>query len=140
MFAGIFMAMVERMPGGPLLPELPALMPPLRQLGTTLLGTTAGVLILGHFLPKTPFYGRLVLQNATSRDEGYTASSAPDDLTGREGVAITPLHPSGSARFGEERVDVVADGEYIETGARVRVAEVHGNRVVVEPAPSNGEN
>jgi membrane-bound serine protease (ClpP class) len=141
MFAGIFLAMVERLPGGPFLPELPALVLPLRQLGYALVGTAAGVLLLGHLLPKSSLFGRLVLNNATSREEGYTvASAAWDNLVGREGAAITPLRPSGSARFGEERVDVIADGEYIQQGARVRVVEVRGNRVMVEPVDAGGDN
>ena len=53
------------------------------------------------------------------------------DLVGQEGVAITQLRPSGTARFGKQKVDVVAEGELIERDTRVKIVEVESNRVVV---------
>ncbi len=52
---------------------------------------------------------------------------------GAEGVALAPLRPSGPARFGTRRIDVLTGGAFIEAGGRVRVTAVHGSRVVVEP-------
>jgi len=52
-------------------------------------------------------------------------------LVGREGVALTQLRPSGMARFGDLKVDVVSEGPVIERDARVKVVEVQGNRIVV---------
>jgi membrane-bound serine protease (ClpP class) len=59
-----------------------------------------------------------------------------EDLVGREGVAATTLRPSGVALVDDERVDVSADGEFIEKGARIRVVEVRGPRIVVEEIES----
>lgn len=59
------------------------------------------------------------------------------DLIGVEGETLTPLRPSGTMMVGEERVDVVADAEFLPAGLRVRVLEVEGSRVVVEPAQSD---
>ncbi|GAH71886.1 unnamed protein product, partial [marine sediment metagenome] len=59
---------------------------------------------------------------------------AAKDLLGKEGVALTTLRPSGRAEFGEEVLDVVADGEFIAPGARIKVIRVGGNRVVVTRA------
>ena len=42
------------------------------------------------------------------------------------------LRPAGMARFGEQYVDVVAEGTFIPTGARVQVIEVEANRIVVK--------
>ena len=50
------------------------------------------------------------------------------------GLATTQLTPSGKARFGNELVDVIADGEVVGRGAEVVVVAVHGNRVVVRSA------
>jgi len=57
-------------------------------------------------------------------------------LIGKRGVATTQLTPSGKARFGDEVLDVISHSELIKKNAAVRVAEVHGNRVVVEPLES----
>ncbi len=47
------------------------------------------------------------------------------------GTADSPLRPAGKARFGEEYVDVVTDGSFVDKGRQVRVIEISGNRVVV---------
>ncbi len=51
---------------------------------------------------------------------------------GAIGVAATPLRPAGKTQFGEQFVDVVAEGGYVRPGARVQVIEIEGNRVVVK--------
>jgi len=45
---------------------------------------------------------------------------------------VTDLRPSGTVLIGSMRLDVVTDGEYIESGTPIVVAAVAGNRVVVE--------
>lgn len=54
------------------------------------------------------------------------------DLVGQEGEAVSPLRPSGIAHLGDKRCDVVTRGEMIESGARIKVIEVSGNRIVVK--------
>lgn len=69
-------------------------------------------------------------------DEAKTWKSARvglDQLLGVEGQTLTTLRPSGTMLVGEDRIDVVADGEFIDAGVRVRVLDVEGSRVVVEP-------
>jgi len=46
-------------------------------------------------------------------------------------VTITQLTPSGKARFGDARVDVISDGEVVPCGTDVVVVEVRGNEVLV---------
>ena len=64
------------------------------------------------------------------------APSASDlsPLLGAIGVAVSPLRPAGKMQFGDEFVDVVAEGGYIAPGTRVQVIEIEGNRVVVKEA------
>lgn len=76
---------------------------------------------------------RLVLSDTEPKTWKAQKRGLPE-LVGREGRALSPLRPAGLAEIGGERVDVVSDGEFLEAGARVRVVEVEGNRVVVEPA------
>jgi len=66
--------------------------------------------------------------------------SAPSDesIVGAEGVTVTPLRPAGAAMIHGKRVDVVTDGVYIGEGQRVRVREVHGSRIVVDPVDFPG--
>ena len=46
-------------------------------------------------------------------------------------MAATSLFPSGKARFADQLVDVIADGDAIERGRPVIVIDVSGSRVVV---------
>jgi len=53
------------------------------------------------------------------------------DLLGAIGTAITDLRPAGVARFGNDRVDVVSEGDYISVGSPITVLRVEGSRVTV---------
>lgn len=66
------------------------------------------------------------------------ASADKAYLAGAEGVATSDLRPAGVARFGNERVDVVSEGDFIPVGSTVRVLRVEGMRVTVrsvDPKP-----
>lgn len=90
----------------------------------------AFVVIGFKILPRTPLGKRLILSGPTFVD-GAAVDQRDKGLEGSEGVAMTTLRPAGMARLAGRRVDVVSRGELIEEGARVRVLEVRGNRVVV---------
>ena len=45
---------------------------------------------------------------------------------------LTPLRPSGTARIGGKRVDVVTVGDFIAQNSSVKVVEVEGPKVFVE--------
>ncbi len=65
--------------------------------------------------------------------KGWRASEAGlEELLGREGTTLTALRPAGLVEIDDLRIDVVADGEFLGSGVRVRVSEVEGNRVMVE--------
>jgi membrane-bound serine protease (ClpP class) len=73
----------------------------------------------------------IFLGQETGRDTGYTSSVRRLDLVGATGVAATDLRPSGSGEFGDERVDVVAESEWIERGSPIRIVASEGYRHVV---------
>lgn len=108
--------------------------------------TMLGVLVVGipvvvryafKILPKLPFARGLYLQApALTPEERRAAAPTLDDLVGKVGVATSPLRPSGSAEIDGRPVHVVTTGGMIERGARVRVREVSGNRVIVEAEAS----
>jgi membrane-bound serine protease (ClpP class) len=55
------------------------------------------------------------------------------ELMGHEGVALTFLRPSGTAVFGEQRVDVVTEGKFVDAGTKVKVIKINGSIIIVEP-------
>jgi membrane-bound ClpP family serine protease len=94
------------------------------------------MLMLAKILPKTTLYQSLILH---STNTPLPVSLALNPLIGNRGQAITPLRPSGTARFDGEPVDVVTQGDFIEAGQAVEVIHVEGTRVVVAPV-SNDSN
>ncbi len=91
--------------------------------------------LLFYVVPRTRVGREFVL--ASDQRGSRAAEPGREGLEGTHGVAVTPLRPAGSARFGDRVVDVVADGVYVEVGASIRVVKVEGARVVVEPVLVN---
>jgi len=74
-------------------------------------------------------------QSLTLSDDGKSFKSAsPEfmDLLNKEGVAFSILRPAGIAKIDGKRVDVVADGSWIESGKPIKVTRVEGVRILVK--------
>ncbi len=82
---------------------------------------------------KIPFLNRLILSDATDAESGYTSFDDRSDLIGVTAKTVTPLRPSGTIRYGEKRIDAVAEGSYIPSETEVKVILVESSRVVVRP-------
>lgn len=132
MMWSLLVSMAPSFPEGPMVPNLPDLKVPIRNMVISLILSGVGMLLISRYLPKSKAASWLVLQEATSVQAGYRSHDAHDELLGQTGRAITPLRPGGSAMFGDLRQDVVARGEFVDSGTPVRVVEVHGSRIVVE--------
>jgi membrane-bound serine protease (ClpP class) len=93
----------------------------------------AGWALLRH-LPRSRGLNRsgLMLGDATSRETGYLSSAIRAELVGAVGVALTDLRPAGAGRFGDERIDVVSDANWIGAGTPIRIVRSDGYRHVVE--------
>ena len=108
-------------------------------LATLLIIVLSGVCLVVwiKYFPKTRMG-----QSLTLSDDGKTFKSAsPEfmDLLNKEGVALSILRPAGIATIDGKRVDVVADGSWIESGKPIKVTRVEGVRILVrELAPATG--
>jgi membrane-bound serine protease (ClpP class) len=94
------------------------------------------VALVRRYLPHAPLLNRMLLA-PPSQEELQSLSQREalaqfGHLLGAVGTAVTPLVPGGKARFGDELVDVVANGDFIDRGQEVAVVEVRGSRVVVQ--------
>lgn len=67
-------------------------------------------------------------------DEEVLPEDPRRGLIGRVGVARSKMLPSGTVEIDGQMIDAVTQGQAIEPGAYVVVAEVRANRVVVRPA------
>ncbi len=100
-------------------------------------GAIVSAFMLARYLPSIPYANRLILkpqEEASEFGEDLADSVHPEmaALLGAIGVAATPLRPAGKVQFGDDFVDVVAEGSYVLPGTRVQVIEIEGNRIVVK--------
>jgi membrane-bound ClpP family serine protease len=102
--------------------------------GISLVAAIAGAFMLAWYLPHIPYANRLVLLPPSDEktDAHAEEASARAALLGAIGVAETMLRPAGKARFGDDFLDVIAEGDYVNPGTRVQVIEIEGNRIVVK--------
>ena len=91
---------------------------------------------LARTLPKNTRLVRsgIMLGEDTGRDIGYISAAVRSELVGTRGVALTDLRPAGVARFGDERVDVVAEEGWLASGTPIEVVRAEGYRHVVRAA------
>jgi membrane-bound ClpP family serine protease len=71
-------------------------------------------------------------QELSSKLGVASQNEALESYLNMQGEAMTDLRPSGMARIGSERLDVVTDGEYIDKGTKIIVSRVTGNQIIVE--------
>jgi membrane-bound serine protease (ClpP class) len=88
-----------------------------------------------RLLPLTPLGRRLALRKLQA-DTGGGVPTAQDQvgLIGQEGVAASPLRPSGTVVIGDRRLTATAETGFLPAGTRVRVVKSMGLNVMVRPA------
>jgi len=112
-------------------------------------------LYIRQFLPKVPFFNRIILTATTGNNASVVPGSGPHGIkahdawpfVGTVGRALTDLRPGGTAEFPFADITrstaVVSRSGYVTAGAKVMVEEVRGNRVTVRavtatPSPASG--
>jgi len=89
------------------------------------------------YFPKSRVGKSLSLAESSADFKSHTHDTV---LTvGMTGEALSTLRPAGIARFGGNRIDVVADGEWIEAGQTVKISSTSDGHVSVVKAPENEE-
>lgn len=98
------------------------------------LGATVVFFVMLALFPRLEFALLPGLILGKPRKETPAKGRDPDveSLVGRSGVTVTPLRPCGKARIGDEVIQVVAKGDWMDEGAAVKVCEHEGNRIVVK--------
>jgi membrane-bound serine protease (ClpP class) len=100
-------------------------------LGVSVAITAAVTYAWLRHLPNSGRFAGLFLRGGAHQADGYIAATPRLDLVGLDGIAVTDLRPAGTAQIGQERVDVVTEGEYVAQGQAVRVMRSEGYRHVV---------
>lgn len=74
----------------------------------------------------------IILQEEQDTSQGYLSSNDLQYLLGKEGVAATDLHPSGTGDFDGVEFDVISEGKYISKGTPLVIAKVQGAKLIVK--------
>ncbi len=110
-------------------------------LSTTILLIAVTAWVMIRSLPGSSRLAKsgIFLLDRTDRKIGYESAASRTDLVGQVGTAITDLRPSGTGLFGDERVDVVSESEWITEGTAIKVISAEGYRHVVRPVAKVSE-
>ncbi|NLM41348.1 MAG: nodulation protein NfeD [Firmicutes bacterium] len=100
-------------------------------LSVVLVATIAVVVLLWKRITQSRLWKRIVLSHSETPQAGYRAPADFSHLVGKQGMAITPLRPSGTCLIDGQRYDVVSDGGFISANTKVEVVFTEGTRVVV---------
>jgi membrane-bound ClpP family serine protease len=101
-------------------------------MGWTIVGGTSvvsGLLIYLAF--KANVWSRFALKS--SIDSKVNEGELNELKPGQEGSALSALRPVGKAELGGKTFEVKTNGEYIETGTRIRIIRITSNQIIVEP-------
>lgn len=132
----LVMAATDLYPGMPRIPTVPQLHLPLQNLAIAGVLSGLGIWALGSVLPRTSIYHILVSAGTSGALSDRDIGQLKATRLGAEGVAVSVLRPGGKARFGDELLDVVTQGEMLPAGTRLRVVGFSTHEAIVESVPS----
>ncbi|MNC95657.1 hypothetical protein D3C83_128320 [compost metagenome] len=76
-------------------------------------------------------WGKFALKS--SIDSRVNEGEMIDIKPGQEGVALSALRPVGKAEIGNRTYEVRTNGEYVESGTRIKILKVISHQIIVEP-------
>ena len=87
--------------------------------------------VVFYFSFKTNVWKRFSLKSSIKSkvNEGETENL----VTGEEGIAISALRPVGKAELTSRIYEVKTQGQYIDSGTRIRIVKIISNQIFVEP-------
>ncbi|WP_392453913.1 nodulation protein NfeD [Chryseomicrobium aureum] len=97
-------------------------------LGVAIIGM---VIIMKFFGRRLKLFNKIILSDSTSTERGYVSSIERRELVGSTADTLTPLRPSGTIVIGDERLDAVSEGDFIDRNKKVIIRKVEGSRIVV---------
>ena len=96
-----------------------------------LISVVSGSILVWRFI-KSGAWKRFVLENQEDKTSGFqSADESLKILEGKTGTSLTMLRPAGKAEIEGQKIDVVSEGNFIDSNSEIKVLKVEGSRVVV---------
>lgn len=105
----------------------------------SLAGSVVVFLLIVRFIFNSKAGRGLMLDNEEEARSWKSNREDWQELLGRVGTAVSPLRPAGVMMLDGARYDVVSEGEFLAADSSIRVTEVEGRRIVVEPVDGESE-
>src|SRR5699024_3448601 len=86
-------------------------------------GIVAAVILYRSIGMEKGIFRHIILRDRTTTELGYVSSVNRLELIGLVGKTVTPLRPSGTAIFENERLDVVSEGGFVEIDKEVKIVK-----------------
>ncbi|MCL2121203.1 MAG: nodulation protein NfeD [Clostridiales bacterium] len=104
-----------------------------------LVGAIVLIVLAVKLLGKSKYWDRLSLKQTLGKEEGYISQQEDySQYIGRKGTTLTPLRPAGIVILDDgKRLDVVSEGDFIEKGIPISIAETDGPRISVKRDVTN---
>ena len=140
MLLTIVMALADYYPGAPI--DLSFVGQAFENSMMILLQATGGTIVLMWFLYRFVFpklahssgaMSAIVSTSASGMAEESAIKDERESRIGRIGTTISPLRPGGKARFDNEILNVVTEGDMLEAGVKVRIVGASAHDAIVEP-------
>lgn len=123
----LFMSML----GGFNLIDTHTLQAPIYSLAGAFIGFGVLMFLIIKYMPTSKAFGLLSLQTEQSSKDGFVSSTDYSWLLGLTGKTLTKLRPAGIVEFGNEKFDVISDGDFIDQGVKVVVIKAQAGKIVV---------
>lgn len=101
--------------------------------------TIVGFFLLIRYIPATQTWRKFILFTKQEKESGYTVGIKNSKrLIGKEGIATTPLRPSGMVEVNGKKLNAITRGEYVDSNTKIKIISVEGNKIVVEAVDISG--
>ena len=94
------------------------------------------LMIMFYFriFPKTIIGKKLILNANQSHESGFTSFTQEKymNLNGSSGIVLKDLRPIGIVEIEGQKFNALTSGEYLDSGSKIQVFKVEGNRVFVK--------
>ena len=108
-------------------------------LSSSFILTVIGVYLMAKYLPESKFLDFIIVRDRQRRGSGVKSSEYFTDLVGKSGTASTDLRLSGKISIEGKTFQAQSANSYIDSGEKVKVSKVEGNKIIVikEEAENN---
>ncbi len=102
-------------------------------IATTLIATIVATYFIAKYFESSKIWSKISLGTSQTKEVGYVASVGNSEIIGKKGISLTPLRPAGIAEIDGKRVDVVSEGGFVDKEEKIKVIDVKGSKVLVQP-------